>query len=263
MSDALGKINVMIVDDDPAIRDSLQMILVPTFKVFVAESTTEAYTIIDQNPIDVILLDIEFPNNESGLDAIENFHNLDEYVQVIMVSGYVYKHYIFEAGRKGAFDFIAKPFDIDHIMKTIKKAAEFKALRKGQERNKKHNIVLFDKDPNFYISAKLILKDEFHLFCCSNLELSKGIINKEMVDVLIFDYKEVHLEFESFLKEVRQHNPAIRLVATVSSPRELWALQGMADIGVLAKNASALEILNTITDAAEGRMDRVTSSKMA
>ena len=255
MSQDPARVNVLVVDDEPAIRDSLQMILMPNFGVFTAECIDDAKVILQANPIDVILLDIEFPNNQSGLNSIEDFHAIDEFVQIIMVSGYKYQHYVFEAGRRGAFDFIGKPFEIDHIINTIKKAYEFKQHKLSQTKQKKsYNVVLFDRDPNFYVSAKIILKDEFHLFCCSNLALSKGILKKEKIDVLIFDYKEVAVEIDEFIAEVRQGNPDLRLVASTSSAREVWAIQQKGQISyILPKTALAIEMVNIISSAALGK----------
>ena len=246
---------VLIGDDDPAIRDSLQMILMAKFQVFMAECIDDAKCILDQQPIDVILLDIEFPNNQSGLSAIGDFHDLDPYVQIVMVSGYKYQHYIFEAGRKGAFDFIAKPFEIAHIISTINKAYEYRLHKQTQEQvSRKYNVVLFDRNPDFYISAKLILKDEFHLFCCSNLDLTKGILKKEKVDVLIFDYKEVAHEIDGFVAEVLGHNPELRMIATTANPREVWTIEQKGQVPfILPKTASALEIINMVSAAASRR----------
>ncbi len=115
--------HVLIVDDEAAIRDSLEMILsYERYPVSLASNGREALDTLDHHPIDVVLLDIKMPDRD-GLEILETIRGRWPECPVIMISGHGTVQTAVEATKKGAFDFIEKPLDRDRILLTLRNAA--------------------------------------------------------------------------------------------------------------------------------------------
>ena len=115
---------ILIVDDERAIRNSLKEILTDEgYDVNLAEDGPTALAMVDKEKYDVIFCDIKMP----GMDGTEV---LDKLVAdgidsaIVMISGHGDIDTAVECIKKGAFDFIQKPLDLNRILITIKNASE-------------------------------------------------------------------------------------------------------------------------------------------
>ena len=134
---------ILIVDDEKAIRNSLKEILeMEEYQVDTAENGTEALEKADKEKFDTIFCDIKMP----GIDGIEVLTTLIERgveTPIVMISGHGDISTAVDCIKKGAFDFIEKPLDLNRVLITLKNAtdkanlqAETKVLKKkiyGQE----------------------------------------------------------------------------------------------------------------------------------
>jgi len=133
---------VLIVDDEEIVRDFFTHTL-REYRVLTATSGEEALDIIKKDRPDLTLLDIKMP----GIDGIETLRRIKEFdrsIAVIMLSAYGTLKTNLEAARLGAYDSIAKPFDLKEIKSVIKNALTVKAgieepavLKKTKEKAKK------------------------------------------------------------------------------------------------------------------------------
>ena len=121
---------ILIIDDERSIRNSLKEILVDEgYEVDTAEDGVMALEMVDKEKYSVIFCDIKMP----GMDGIEV---LDKMIQagidaaVVMISGHGDITTAVECIKKGAFDFIPKPLDLNRILITIKNATEKVSLVK-------------------------------------------------------------------------------------------------------------------------------------
>ena len=121
---------ILIIDDERSIRNSLKEILVDEgYEVDTAEDGAMALEMVDKEKYSVIFCDIKMP----GMDGIEV---LDKMIQagidaaVVMISGHGDITTAVECIKKGAFDFIPKPLDLNRILITIKNATEKVSLVK-------------------------------------------------------------------------------------------------------------------------------------
>lgn len=114
--------NVFIVDDDPAIRDSLEVFLdaagLPTRAWSDAESFLDDY---NQNMSGCLLLDIRMPAM-SGLSLQEDLVAVGATLPVIFITGHADVPTAVQALKAGAFDFIEKPFDNAQLLELVRKA---------------------------------------------------------------------------------------------------------------------------------------------
>ncbi|MGZ4824532.1 MAG: sigma-54-dependent transcriptional regulator [Terriglobales bacterium] len=121
--------NILIVDDEPGIRDSLKGVLEDEgYATGMAGSGEVCLQMLDKRPFDVVLLDIWLP----GMDGLETLHKIkqaDNPPEVIMISGHGTIETAVRATKLGAFDFLEKPLSIEKTLILVKNAVEARRLR--------------------------------------------------------------------------------------------------------------------------------------
>lgn len=124
----MDRANILIVDDEMGPRESLKMILKPYFNVYTAERGGQAIEILNQTPIDLVTLDLRMPGL-SGTKVLEKIKQRDPDIEAIIITGYGSMDTAIEGLRLGAFDYISKPFDVNHILALVRRALERRNAR--------------------------------------------------------------------------------------------------------------------------------------
>jgi DNA-binding NtrC family response regulator len=125
--------NILVVDDDPDIREVLADRLESLgYSVMVAASATEGLELLEKQNPQIILLDIEMPGM-SGLEALREFRKRELDITVVVITAHGTIERAVEAMKEGAYDFIPKPFEPDHIALIVQKALERERLKRGVE----------------------------------------------------------------------------------------------------------------------------------
>ncbi|HVN67217.1 MAG TPA: response regulator, partial [Candidatus Sulfotelmatobacter sp.] len=101
------KANILVVDDEPDLRDSLRLLLKDRYTVHLAGTGREALDIIKRGPIDLVLLDVRLPEID-GLEVLKMIKGIDDSIEVIMVTAVITVGKAVEAIRHGAYDYITK-----------------------------------------------------------------------------------------------------------------------------------------------------------
>lgn len=114
-------LTVLIVDDEIGPRESLRAVLKPDYQVLVATEGEQAVRFVEQQPVDVVLLDLRMPGL-SGKQVLENIKSIDPFIEVIIITGYASYETVLEGLRLHAFDYIPKPFNIHHLREIVKRA---------------------------------------------------------------------------------------------------------------------------------------------
>lgn len=116
--------NILVIDDEKSIRNTLQEILeYEGHKVELAVNGPEGLEIFDKNSLDIVLCDIKMPEMD-GIEVLEKLMEKSSDVAVIMISGHGNIDTAVEAIKKGAYDFIEKPLDLNRLLVTIRNAME-------------------------------------------------------------------------------------------------------------------------------------------
>jgi two-component system nitrogen regulation response regulator NtrX len=119
---------VLIVDDEGSIRRTLREILeFEKYEVVEAANGLEALAKLKKKTFDIILLDIKMPKMD-GLETLERLQILCPDTPVIMISGHATIDTAVEAVKKGAFDFISKPPDLNRLLITLRNAMDKSSL---------------------------------------------------------------------------------------------------------------------------------------
>ena len=119
------KPNILIVDDELGPRESLRMILKPSYNVFIAEDGYKALEIIKQIPIDLITLDLRMPGL-SGIDVLKEVRESNKDIQVIIITGFGSLGTITTASQYGVYDYISKPFNVSDVTMVVQKSLDKK-----------------------------------------------------------------------------------------------------------------------------------------
>ena len=115
---------ILIVDDERSIRNSLKEILTDEgYDVDVAENGVSACAMVEKEKYDVIFCDIKMPEMD-GVETLTRLIAMGIDSAVVMISGHGDIETAVECIKKGAFDFIQKPLDLNRILITIKNAKE-------------------------------------------------------------------------------------------------------------------------------------------
>lgn len=115
---------ILIVDDDKSIRKTLRDILeFEKYEIDEAADGLECIVKIKQSSFDIIIMDVKMPRMD-GMEAIEKIQNISPDTPVVMISGHGNIDTAVEAVKKGAFDFIQKPPDLNRLLITLRNALD-------------------------------------------------------------------------------------------------------------------------------------------
>src|SRR5689334_9776511 len=133
----MPKPRILVIDDEAPIRDSLKMTLeYEGYDVIGAATGQEGLNLAEREAPDLVLLDVKMPGMD-GLEVLDRLRNMNDTVPVIVVSGHGTISTAVEATKKGAFDFIEKPFASDRVIVSLRNAIDQRRLRDENKTLKK------------------------------------------------------------------------------------------------------------------------------
>ena len=131
---------ILVVDDEEMIREALAQIFEEEgHKVIGQPSAQDALRWLKKYKPDVIFLDIKMPKI-SGLEALEEIQKIHPEVPVIMLTGHGNEEIAFEAAKRGAFDYLSKPPDLNKLLITLRNALENKHLKNEVKKLKRKTV---------------------------------------------------------------------------------------------------------------------------
>ncbi len=115
---------ILVVDDEQSIRDFLRLLLEEGgYLVKVASSLEEGRKAFVEDSFDLVLCDIIMPDG-NGLDLLQEMKAHDSRASVIMMTAYTSTQSAIEAMKRGAYDYLSKPFDVEELKVVVQKALE-------------------------------------------------------------------------------------------------------------------------------------------
>ena len=162
--------NILIIEDEQAIRNVLKSILSdedPKWNVDEAENGVVGLEKIKQKDYDLVISDIKMPLKD-GTDVLVEALQYNPNLQFVMISGHGDIEIAVDCLKKGAFDFLSKPPDLNRLLNTVRIALDHKSLKSSNEALKKENKELKKK-----VSKKYTMVGE-----SPSLTLVKDMIDK-------------------------------------------------------------------------------------
>jgi two-component system nitrogen regulation response regulator NtrX len=137
--------SILIIDDEPGIRQALASILEDEkYRVHTAEDAVVGMEILDREKVDIVFLDVLLPKL-GGLEALEHIHGSWPEMEVVMISGHANIDMAVRAVKGGAFDFLEKPLSLDKVLTVCRNALAIGKLREENRRLQK-NVLLAHKE---------------------------------------------------------------------------------------------------------------------
>lgn len=119
---------VLVVDDEEFMRASVSALLEEYgYSVMASPDAAQALETLQENSIDIVLTDIKMPEI-TGIELLEKIHHMNPDKPVILMTAYAELDTAVDAIRKGAFDFIIKPYRPEYLLHTVEKAATYNRL---------------------------------------------------------------------------------------------------------------------------------------
>ncbi len=141
MSANLKPISILVIDDDPIIRNLTRSYLKEKAEVFVVEAPSTAFRILENEKIDLVITDFKLPEMD-GLQVLERIKKEYTGIEVIMISSSSEMNTVIGALRKGAADYCRKPFTSTEIWLSIERTTKYAKLQSQLNTEVKKNDVL-------------------------------------------------------------------------------------------------------------------------
>lgn len=128
-----AKPRLLIVDDEPEICQTLAICLDKTkFRINYASNAADAYRLLEQESYDAIVTDVMMPG-EDGIAFLGRVHQVWPDIPVILMTGYAQLQMAVDAINNGAFDFVYKPLDFDHMRKIVERAVNYTKMQRMEK----------------------------------------------------------------------------------------------------------------------------------
>src|SRR5690348_908756 len=121
---------ILIIDDEPNILSVLYSLLSDHYECKTATSAAEALEYLKEASYDLVLSDIMMPGM-SGLELLEEISHLSRDTVVVLISGNLNIQSAIEAMRRGAFDYVTKPFNLADVETSVQRALRHQLLLKA------------------------------------------------------------------------------------------------------------------------------------
>lgn len=151
----MTRLRVVVVDDELSMREYLELLLRRAgYEVETAASVREFLRLAEAGPLDLVVSDMKL-GAESGLEVLRQAKGLPSQPEVLLITAFGTPATAVEAMRRGAYDYIAKPFDNDELLLLLQKAAEKRAL---QHENRQLRATLVPRESTFLMGDSAAMK---------------------------------------------------------------------------------------------------------
>lgn len=255
------KPSILVVDDEERIRDGCQRVLVQDgFEVATADCGAKGLEMIERQHFDIILLDLMMPSI-SGFDVLAQVKAQHPDSTIIVISGYATVEHSIEAMKRGAFDFIPKPFSPEQLRLMVAKAIEYtRALQDiANEKSRMRKLInrLSDGVMATDRDKRVVLANPaFRRMVCYQEDVAIGrpageVLRSEQLEQLID--RTLAMPEEDFLELAEEWSPS----RESGNPELVYSSRCLPFRDRLGRNVGAILVLHDIT--AMKRLDQVRS----
>jgi DNA-binding NtrC family response regulator len=122
---------ILIVDDELDMRELLELIITDrtSYQVVTVSDPLKVPELVQEGDFDLLISDLRMPQMD-GMELLDRVRQIDSQLPYIILTAYGTVESAIEAMRKGALDYITKPFRQEQILLTVEKALKFRRLQK-------------------------------------------------------------------------------------------------------------------------------------
>jgi len=207
---------ILVVDDDPGIRDALHVILDDDYQVIDAVDRDEALAALASKKVDLILLDLILGHGD-GFEVLEECREEQKKIPIIIISGLNNAWTAATAIRMGAVDYVTKPFDEDDLLQLISDTL----MSRVTVRNP--TVLLVGLDLGIYASLAVLLRHQCWVTRAETLLDALTLPAPPRASLLVIDLSPLGSSASATLPRLRKHFPDAELVVIDSAERSFAA----------------------------------------
>lgn len=175
---------MLVVDDEPDIRAILSDLLVHEgFRVMTASNGVEALELLERHRIELVISDMKMPEM-GGMELLEHIRDRYPHVVTLMITAFSTVETAIESMKRGAFDYVMKPFNVDQLIHAVHRARE-------QQRLKAENIELKAALSLYRLAARLGDEVELIPTLAAVVETVHEQVNADRVSLMLYG-KDAH-----------------------------------------------------------------------
>ena len=235
----MNKLNILIVDDNKDFAESMSDVLGLDGHISeIAHSGEEAERKFRKKDYDIVFMDVKLP----GRNGVESFYKIQKFkpdARVIMMTGYSMETLLTQAVKKGAWDVLYKPIDMEKILTMMHNV-------------KPDGILIADDDPDFIEAVRRILiNNGYKVFTATNGKEAIEKIKTNGIDILILDLRMPFLNGLATYIEMRKTGKIVPTIIVTAYAREEAAaineLKSFAVSGILHKPFDPEQLLTALS----------------
>jgi len=146
-------IRILIADDQPDVLEALRLLLkAEGCRIESVDSPARVLTVVEQREFDVVLVDLNYTRDTTsgreGLDLVTRLQSIDSTLPIVVMTAWASVELAVDAMRRGARDFVQKPWDNDRLLAIVKTQAELaRALRQGERLAAENEVLRAEHGP--------------------------------------------------------------------------------------------------------------------
>lgn len=215
--------NVMIVDDDSQVLETMSLYLKDIATVFTATGGRQAIEDVQVLHVDVILLDVNMPVMD-GFKTLERLRKLKECINVpvILVTGNKDKHTVMNSACMGVDGYLVKPVNKDMLRQKVMEVCEKKA-----KKEQKKTILAIDDDMVYLKLIESYLHEDYNVIIINSAKLALDYLMKHTPDLILLDYQMPLYNGANLMSMIRRDEEREQLPVIL--------LSGVIDVDVIKK----------------------------
>jgi diguanylate cyclase (GGDEF)-like protein len=197
------KVRVLIVDDEASVRTLLSEVLHGQgYEVAVASNGEEAIELARKTPFEIVITDMRMPGI-SGVEVIQHMKNIDGECCVIVMTGFSSVESAVEAIRRGAYDYITKPFNIATMRIIVDRAAERqRLLKEARQKDRFEQLAILDGLTELHNKRYFEEVLEKEIMRAKRYHLQLGLLMIDVDDFKVVNDNRGHLVGDRLLQKL-------------------------------------------------------------
>ena len=215
--------NIFVVDDEFGMREGVRRVLEPYgHNITTAEDGNQAYSLIEENTYDLALIDLKLPDAD-GLEILDSIIKKNPLTVCIIITAYATLDTAVDATKRGAFDYLAKPFTADQLLVVVDKALDRRDLLEESDKLRKErdrSLLLLQYEQSRFKTIISCMTDGVIITNRNNeIVLFNNVGSKFLVD-------PINLQLGAPLKEKSLSDELVKIVEKASNPDEETHIAG-------------------------------------